>query len=42
MSSSVNGTSSISTADLALKKIPSMAWKNRGHEDTAEVEMMIT
>lgn len=27
MSSSVNGTSSISTADLAVKKIPNIAWK---------------
>ncbi|MED6282142.1 hypothetical protein CHARACLAT_028968 [Characodon lateralis] len=27
MSSSVNGTSSIRTADLALKKIPNIAWK---------------
>lgn len=41
MSSSVNGTSSISTADFALKKIPSNAWNttewvNMRPEDPAQ------
>lgn len=41
MSSSVNGTSSISTADFALKKIPNIAWKKRAERINTRLQVSL-